>query len=96
VAAAPNRLPTYWDASAILSVLFEDSHSLQAQEWARREGFHFISTLCYVETCAVIARMRRDRLLADVLTEAAFEASTKVLGADYILGRNGEWSAVLP
>ncbi len=67
-------LPVYWDSSAILSVLFEDSHSLRAREWAERKGFHFISTLSYAETCAVIARMRRDRLLADILTEAALEA----------------------
>lgn len=67
-------LPIYWDASAIISVLFEDSHSLDAQSWAKREGFHFISTLSYAETCAVIARMRRDRLVADILAEAALEA----------------------
>ncbi len=67
-------LPIYWDASAILSVLFEDSQSAYAQNWARRDGFHFISTLSYTETCAVIARMRRDRLVADVLAEAAMEA----------------------
>jgi predicted nucleic acid-binding protein len=67
-------LPIYWDASAVLSVLFEDSHSLPARDWAERKGFHFISTLSYAETCTVIARMRRDRLLADILTEAALEA----------------------
>lgn len=66
-------LPIYWDASAILSVLFEDSHSLYARDWAERKGLHLISTLSYAETCAVIARMRRDRLLADILTEAALE-----------------------
>lgn len=67
-------LPIYWDASAILSVLFEDSHSVDARGWAKRKGFHFISTLSYTETCAVIARMRRERLLVDVLTESAIEA----------------------
>ena len=34
-------LPIYWDPSAILSVLFEDSHSVDAQHWAKRKGFHF-------------------------------------------------------
>jgi predicted nucleic acid-binding protein len=66
--------PIYWDASAVLSVLFEDCHSVHAQDWAKREGYHLLSTLSYTETCAVIARMRRDRLLADILIEAAFEA----------------------
>jgi predicted nucleic acid-binding protein len=65
--------PIYWDASAVLSVLFEDRHSVHAQDWAKREGYHLLSTLSYTETCAVMARMRRDRLLADILIEAAFE-----------------------
>ena len=30
----------YWDASAILSVLFNDSHTPAALEWAEREGIH--------------------------------------------------------
>jgi predicted nucleic acid-binding protein len=67
-------LAIYWDASAILSVLFEDSHSPDALDWTKREAFHLISTLAYAETCAVIARMRKDRLLADILTGAALEA----------------------
>jgi len=65
--------PIYWDASAVLSVIFEDTHSLQARDWAAREGFHLLSTLAYAETCAVIARMRRDHLLEDDLAEAAVE-----------------------
>ena len=65
---------TYWDSSAILSTLFRDGHSEQAQEWSRSEGVHLLSSLAHAETCAVIARMRRDRLLADILLHAAFEA----------------------
>ena len=63
----------YWDTSGILSTLFEDSHSDEAQRWARQEGIHLMSTLAYAETCAVIARIQRDRLLADVLVKAAIE-----------------------
>ena len=74
MAAEAEGLPVYWDASAILSVLFQDSHSLHARNWANRDGFHFISSLSYVEACAVIARLRRERLLADTLTEAALES----------------------
>jgi predicted nucleic acid-binding protein len=66
-------LPVYWDASAVLSVIFEDSHSRNALDWAQRKGLHLISTLSYAETCAVVARMRRDRMLADILTEAALK-----------------------
>jgi predicted nucleic acid-binding protein len=64
----------YWDASAILSALFTDSHSDEAQRWAhRKESIHLISSVAYAETCAVIARMKRERLLADILLNAAFE-----------------------
>ena len=63
----------YWDASAILSVLFTDTHSESARALAHQAGLHLVSTLAYSETCAVIARLQRDRVLADVLIHAAFE-----------------------
>jgi predicted nucleic acid-binding protein len=70
----------YWDASAILSVLFQDNHSDSARSLAQKQGFHLISTLAYIETCAVIARIGREGILADVLIQAAFEQL-----------RNGPW-----
>ncbi len=63
----------YWDASAIISVLFRDSHSDSARTMAQKEGFHLVSTLAYAETCAVIARLQRERVLAEVLIQAAFD-----------------------
>jgi len=57
----------YWDASAILSALFKDSRSEEAIEWSRKKGVHLISTLAYAEVCAVITRLERERILADVL-----------------------------
>lgn len=63
----------YWDASAVLSVLFTDTHSESARAAAHQAGLHLISTLAYSETCAVIARLQRERILADVLIQAAFE-----------------------
>jgi len=63
----------YWDASAVLSVLFQDSHSDSARALAQRRGFHLVSTLAYTETCAVIARIAREGILADILIQAAFE-----------------------
>lgn len=64
----------YWDSSAILSALFRDSRSEEAIEWSRKKGVHLISTLAYAEVCAVITRLERERILADVLVRAAFEA----------------------
>ena len=69
-----NLWAIYWDASAVLSVLFRDSFTDDAQMWAQKKGFHFMSTLTYAETCAVIARMQRERILADILIKASFEA----------------------
>jgi predicted nucleic acid-binding protein len=64
----------YWDTSAVLSSLFADIHSPQAQYWANRDGFHFLSTLTYAETCAVVARMQRERRVAEIVAAAAMEA----------------------
>ncbi len=68
-----NLWAIYWDASAVLSVLFKDSFTDDAQMWAQKKGFHFMSTLTYAETCAVIARMQRERILTDILIKASFE-----------------------
>lgn len=64
----------YWDASAILSALIQDIHSEEARKWIDRSGVHLISTLSFAEVHAVLARIRRDRLMADILVEAAREA----------------------
>ena len=63
----------YWDSSAVLSALFTDTHSKAAKKWSAAKGVHFISTLAFTEVAAVISRMRRERLLADTLSQAAFE-----------------------
>lgn len=70
----PNDLQViYWDASAILSTLFKDSHSERSTAWAEIEGVHFISTLAYSEVCAVIAQMKKDRILSDPLVSVSYE-----------------------
>src|SRR5512136_1508959 len=66
-------LIVYWDTSAILSSLFSDRHSALAIEWARADGVHLLSSLAYAEAWAVIGRLRRERILADILIEAAAE-----------------------
>jgi predicted nucleic acid-binding protein len=70
----------YWDASAVLSVLFRDRYSDQATEVARRPLTHLVSTLGWAEVMAVIARLERDRALPTVLADSARE-----------LVRNGPW-----
>ncbi len=64
----------YWDASAILSVLFKDNRSDEALEWSQKDSVHLISTLAYAEVCAVITRLKRDRIIADVLVDVSLEA----------------------
>lgn len=66
----------YWDASAVLSTLFRDAHSDTAWDFSRRTGVHLLSSLAWAEVQAVIARIQRERLLADVLITAAREALT--------------------
>ena len=63
----------YWDASAVLSALFTDRYSQDATKWSNAEGVHFISTLTFTEVTAVISRMKRERILTDTLSQAAFE-----------------------
>ncbi|MBW1894824.1 MAG: type II toxin-antitoxin system VapC family toxin [Deltaproteobacteria bacterium] len=63
----------YWDASAILSALFKDSHSHIATKWAEKDAAHFLSTLAYSEVCAVISRMRKENILSDILIKSSFE-----------------------
>jgi len=66
----------YWDASAVLSLLFVDCHSETAAAWWRqKQTAHLLSTLAYVETGAVIARLQR----TGVLTAAQAETAREVL-----------------
>jgi len=67
----------YWDASAVLSALFSDSHSQSAKKWANINGLHLISTFAYAEVCAVIARMIREKVLPKKGAKAAFEILEK-------------------
>ena len=66
-----NQIVIYWDASATLSTLIKDTHSKEAQEWAHKEGTHLLSTVAYAEVLAVLSRMKRERIMADLLVEAA-------------------------
>lgn len=63
----------YWDASAILSALFQDSHSRSALDWSAREGVHFMSTLAWAEVCAVVSRMKRARIISGKIERTAYK-----------------------
>jgi predicted nucleic acid-binding protein len=63
----------YWDASAILSALVEDSHTAQAQEWLKKRGAHLISTLAYAEVLAVFERLRRSGLVSEKVVDRALD-----------------------
>jgi predicted nucleic acid-binding protein len=67
-------LVIYWDASAILSTLIEDTHSSNAQYWVAQEGMRFMSTLSCSEVYAVLHRMRRERQLPKEHILAALKA----------------------
>ncbi|MBN2125570.1 MAG: type II toxin-antitoxin system VapC family toxin [Deltaproteobacteria bacterium] len=84
----------YWDTSALLSALFRDGHSSEAAEWAGREGLHLMSTLAHAEACAVIARMQRERILADLLIKAALEVLHE--GPWRRLNASPQWETVQP
>lgn len=73
MAEGDSTLVVYWDASAVLSALFTDSHSAIAKEWADKAGLHLLSTFAYTETCAVISRMKREKIVTDILVQAAYE-----------------------
>ncbi|RJX26915.1 MAG: PIN domain-containing protein [Desulfurivibrio sp.] len=70
----PTRV-VYWDASAVLPLLFAGSHTGAASAWMTLDGTaHLLSSLAYAETSAVIARLQRERALSDVLAGTAWNS----------------------
>lgn len=64
----------YWDASAIVSALFKDSHSPMALKWTEIEGVHLMSTLSWAEVCAVISRMKAEDIISKKSERDVFNA----------------------
>ena len=89
-----DSLVIYWDASALLSVLFEDSHSTAARSRVQKDAIHFLSTLAYTETCAVIGRIQRQGDLPEAPIIAARE--TLARGPWRRLNLNPDWDDVQP
>ncbi len=66
-------LVVYWDASAMLSLLFDDIHTENALSWWKRgQAVHLLSFLAFVETAAVIGRLERTGSLDAPLVETAY------------------------
>jgi predicted nucleic acid-binding protein len=63
----------YWDSSAVISALFKDADSRKAKAAAERNALHLLTTLACAEVSAVISRMKRDRILTEVLFQSAHE-----------------------
>lgn len=67
-------LSLYWDASAILSALVQDTHSRVATRWSVRDGLHLVSTLGWAEATAVLHRLAGDGHITKVLLDSALES----------------------
>ncbi|MEW6080443.1 MAG: PIN domain-containing protein [Bacillota bacterium] len=67
------QLVIYWDTSAVVSTLFIDEHTELAEQNLHLDAVHFLSSLALAETHAVIHRLRRERVLANILIDAALE-----------------------
>lgn len=63
----------YWDSTALLSYLFKDRYSEKVLEKAKQKGFHLLTTLTIAEVYTVINRIRRERVLSEMLIDSLFE-----------------------
>jgi predicted nucleic acid-binding protein len=64
----------YWDPTSVLSALFQDSNSEKALAMSKKEGVHLVSGLCYSEVASVLSRIRRRKIVNEVLIEVTLEA----------------------
>lgn len=82
----------YWDSSALLSALLQERHSEDAIARSRQTGLHILSSLTWAEVNAGLARMQRERFLANVLVDAAREALS--FGPWWNVTTSPEWAKV--
>lgn len=64
----------YWDTSAVISVLLQDVHTMDARGWLKKKAEHLTSSLTSAEFYACIARMERDGYLTAPLADATVQA----------------------
>ena len=69
-------LVLYWDTSAILSALVQDTHSRVAARWSGHDGLHLVSTLGWAETTAVLHRLAGEGHFTKALLDSAVESLT--------------------
>ncbi len=84
--------PLYWDASAVLSLLFEDENNEVALRHAHQPGIHILSSLAWAETHSAIGRIEREGKLAGVLINASRESLAD--GPWHLLELVPEWGVV--
>ena len=78
----------YWDASAVLSLLFDDIHTENALSWWKRSRtVHLLSSLAFVETVAVIGRLGRTGFLDAPLAEKAYANLPPGAGGKQVFSR---------
>ncbi len=63
----------YWDASALLSYLFKDSHSDLVLKTSRQKGVHLLTSLSVAEVYTVISRIQRENLLTAITIDTLFD-----------------------
>ena len=85
------QIVIYWDASAILSIIFQDANSETARKWIETDAIHFVSSLAYAEVCAVLARMHKLKVLSDVLISAGYDVLNR--GPWRRITVNPDWQA---
>jgi predicted nucleic acid-binding protein len=57
----------YWDASAVLSLLFPDTYSSAARTCAARDAEHIVSSLTLAEIYAALERARRSHFYSEAI-----------------------------
>jgi len=90
----PKPVAVYWDPTSVLSALFKDSNSQHALSMSKKEGVHFLSTLCYAEVCSALLRIMKEKILKEVLIDVAFE--TLKTGPWRHLNIWPEWNTLIP
>jgi predicted nucleic acid-binding protein len=93
------ELAIYWDASAILSLIARDAHTDDALSWYEKDCTHLMSTLAYAETCAVLSRLQRDRIITgseasgslDAIASLPWKRLLLCPGWDEISEVSGKW-----
>ena len=85
-------LVLYWDASAILSALVQDTHSKVAARWSGRDGLHLVSTLGWAETTAVLHQLAGEGHFTKVLLDSALES--RIAGPWRLVQRGPDRNAI--